>query len=353
MRSSFVVIALAACTPPAQQPCPAIPPPVVASAAVPDSKPTPVDQSLIVARTHELFDALDRADAKAFQAMVGPTFGRFYAGRFFDTAFLATGLATRADAHEPVRSRTWSDERVIPGPDSAVFIGEAVEHVPQTADHPAADVDDFETIVWVRTGADWKAALLQVAPAGLEGEKATWDATYRAGVGFNAKPNQLLVDTVKGRKPGAALDLAMGQGRNAVFLASQGWKVTGVDISDEGIKIAKDAAAKQKLKLDTVNADLASYDMGKDKWDLITMIYAGEDPALIEKIKVALKKGGVVVIEYFAKDATKGTGIGGFAPGELAHELAGWKIVKDEVADGTSDWGQRTMKLQKFVAEKP
>ena len=350
---AFPFLALAACTPPAQAPCPAIPPPTVATASVPDSKPAAPDQAMIVSRTHELFDAIDRADATTFQSMVGATFGRFSSGRFYDTAFIVKGFAARSETHEPVRSRTWSNERVVASPDSALFIGEAVEHVPQNADHPAADVDDYDTVVWVRAGNDWKAASWNLAPAGLEGERETWDATYRAGVGFNPKPNQLLVDTVKGRKPGTALDLATGQGRNAIYLAQQGWKVTGVDISDEGLRIARDTAAKDKVKVDFVNADLDKYDLGHDKWDLVTMIYAGNDTQLIERAKASLKKGGLFVVEYFATEATAGTGISGFEPGALAHELAGWKIDRDEVVDDVADWGRRKVKLQRFVAEKP
>jgi 2-polyprenyl-3-methyl-5-hydroxy-6-metoxy-1,4-benzoquinol methylase len=49
---------------------------------------------------------------------------------------------------------------------------------------------------------------------------------------FNHQPSRLLVDAIQGRTPGRALDLGMGEGRNAIFLAQQGWQVTGVDLSD-------------------------------------------------------------------------------------------------------------------------
>ncbi len=51
---------------------------------------------------------------------------------------------------------------------------------------------------------------------------------------FRYEPNAFLVQTAKRLKPGKALDIAMGQGRNAVFLATQGWDVTGYDLADEG-----------------------------------------------------------------------------------------------------------------------
>ena len=52
------------------------------------------------------------------------------------------------------------------------------------------------------------------------------------------------MDAVQGRKPGRALDIGMGQGRNAVFLATQGWDVTGFDPSTEAVRIAKANADK-------------------------------------------------------------------------------------------------------------
>ncbi len=59
----------------------------------------------------------------------------------------------------------------------------------------------------------------------------TRDTTYK----FNEEPNALLMETVKRQKPGKALDLGMGQGRNSIYLAMNGWEVTGVDIADEAV----------------------------------------------------------------------------------------------------------------------
>jgi SAM-dependent methyltransferase len=180
-----------------------------------------------------------------------------------------------------------------------------------------------------------------------------WNETFHSSIGFNHKPNQLLVDTVRGRKPGTALDLAMGQGRNAVFLAQEGWKVTGVDISDEGIAQATAAAKGARGKLETVRADLDTWDMGKGKWDLVTMIYAGSDAPMIARAQAAVKPGGLMVIEYFQAEATAGIGIGGFAKGEPASAFkAGWKLLRDEAVEDIADWGMRKTKLVRFVAEK-
>ncbi len=79
---------------------------------------------------------------------------------------------------------------------------------------------------------------------------------YSNAPGFSTNANALLVSAVTGRKPGRALDVGMGQGRNAVFLAVEGWNVTGFDISDVGLappplasgRAASDALLKGSVK---------------------------------------------------------------------------------------------------------
>jgi SAM-dependent methyltransferase len=316
---------------------------------VPAQLPT-ADEAKVKADTEALFTAIDRGDNAALQAVAGPTFGLFDGGRFYDTS----QLTKLVGAHEgDARTRSWKNERAITGKGAAVFFAEATIHFPATEDHPAGDEELYETLVWAHDGTDWKVVHWQEQPAGLAGEEQGWNETFSVGTNFNHKPNALLVSWATGKKPGTALDIDMGQGRNAVFLATQGWKVTGIDISDEGIRQAKAAATAAHASLDAVHVDEGTYDFGANKWDLITLIYAGSSHAKLDKIKGALKKGGTVVIEFFAKEATAGTGIGGFAPGELAEQFKGWKIVKDEVVTDKADWGLRQTKLVRFIAEKP
>lgn len=86
---------------------------------------------------------------------------------------------------------------------------------------------------------------------------------------FNQQPNAFMVEMIKSRKPGRALEIGMGQGRNSVYLAKQGWSVTGFDISDVGMKIAREAAAQAGAKITTVNAAMEDFDYGTDQWDLV------------------------------------------------------------------------------------
>lgn len=181
-----------------------------------------------------------------------------------------------------------------------------------------------------------------------------WDDTYREGKGFSIKPNALLVATVKGRKPGTALDIGMGQGRNAVFLATQGWKVTGVDTAAEGIRIAKANAKAAKVSLNAVVDDADHFEMGVAKYDLVALMYVG-GAEMSERIDKALKPGGLVVVEYFHKDmeAQFHHPMGAFDTGELEGLFKGYKVIRSEVVDDTADFGLNTAKLVRFVAQKP
>jgi len=335
--------------PPVAAPCP----PSVAIAPQP-SVPPSLDEAGVKERSHAFFDAFDRADTRAMGAIVDRSFVWFENGRFIDRDSLERVLAGRTERHEPVHSRTWTDERVYIAGGRALFFGDAIEHVPASGDRNAMDDEGWNTIEWVRDGSTWRVAHWQWVQGGIEAERMLWNTRFRASSGFKLTANQLLIDSVKGRKPGAALDLLMGQGRNALYLARQGWRVTGVDISDEGIRIAKEAAVKDKVKLDAINANVDKWDLGKDKWDLVTMIYAGDDEKLVERAKASLKKGGLFVLEYFHADSdAKKAGAGGWATGALAaHFKDGYKILRDDVVDDIADFSLRKQKLVRFVAEK-
>ncbi|MBA3393967.1 MAG: class I SAM-dependent methyltransferase [Deltaproteobacteria bacterium] len=350
------IAAAAACTHAAPVKCPES----TAAAVVPsDSPPAPpprapeLDDHGVISQSQAFLAAIDKADVATFQSMLGVSFVNFQRARFYDAAYFSKALKGRIDRKLPPRSRTCKDERVFRGPNVAIYVGACVEQIPAHADSPSTIYEGWETIAWVPEGGVWKVAHWQGQKGGIEAEREDWNEAYRKSTSFKTTANQHLIDSVRGRKPGLALDVAMGQGRNALYLASQKWRVTGVDISDEGIRMAKEAAAKAKLKLQTVQADNNKYDFGTARWDLVTLIYAGDDPKLVERIKPSIRKGGLFVVEYFHEDATQGTGIGGFATGELAALFAdGWKIVKDEVVEDVADWTLRKTKLVRFLAEK-
>ena len=191
--------------------------------------------------SHALLDAYDRADEDSVAGALGPAFVLFDERRLEPRDFVLTKVHKRVLRHAPPRTRTYGEEHTSITGNSAVFIGETVEHYPRDGALPCedgscvtGDFDGWNTLVWVRDGGAWKAASWQWVKGGLEADRDEWNAVYREGKEFNPAPNKFLVEMVKGRKPGLALDVAMGQGRNALYLASQGWRVTGIDISDEG-----------------------------------------------------------------------------------------------------------------------
>jgi len=361
MRYPILLIAIAACGGKAAPAAPAAPV-VPAPAPAPDPAPPPppaapkLDEAKLKAMSHAFFDAMDQEKPADLRAMLAPGMTWFQQERFATGDELVAIIQRRVEHKSPTRTRDWHEEHAFIGTNSATFVGEGVEHLPPSGKHEGEDIEGWDTLMWVPDGAGgWKVSFSQWQQGGLEAERAFWDENYRSAVMFKKTANQLLIDTVKGRKPGLALDLACGQGRNALYLAEHGWKVTGVDISGVGLYELANAALHKKLLVETVDSDLKKYDLGKDKWDLVTMIYAGDDDAQIERIKPSLKKHGLFVLEYFYRAANEPKNRpGGFTDGEIAalFKDGGWKIVKDEVVEDVADWSLQKTKLVRFVAEK-
>jgi len=166
------------------------------------------------------------------------------------------------------------------------------------------------------------------------------------------------MDAVAGRKPGRALDVGMGEGRNALALAEKGWDVTGVDISEAGVAKAMQVARERKLKVAGVIQDIDTFDFGHEQWDLIAFIYmGGPDKDKVEQVKAALKRGGIVVVERFhpgaAAKQTTGHDETVVAKDDWSKLYAGWKILKYEEPVDVSDWRMQKTRLVRFVAQKP
>jgi SAM-dependent methyltransferase len=170
---------------------------------------------------------------------------------------------------------------------------------------------------------------------------------------FNRQPSKLLVDAIRDRKPGKAIDLGMGEGRNAIFLAQHGWQTTGVDLADVAVAQARKRALALGVKLDAVVDGLDHFEFGKNRWDLITLFYMhawyhGAKPASARRIREALKPGGLLVIEGFAgKESFM------FQPNELLRDFSNLRILRYEDLEGEADWapGQKSH-IIRLVAEK-
>lgn len=228
---------------------------------------------------------------------------------------------------------------------------------------------NWRTAVGLTAMTDWDAAVTRyreklkndgLAAAAIErafraidayGESELYDKVYAGQPSFNTKPNALLVEAVKGRNPGAALDIAMGLGRNSIYLASQGWNVTGFDVSGVGVKTAAQRALAQGLTIHAVHSSDEDFDFGEARWDLIANLYAMEKRS-VRRIARALKPGGIVVVEAGHKSA-------GGAPfeydsNELLEIFKGFRILRYEEPVQVSDWGKaQPIRLVRLIAEKP
>lgn len=307
-------------------------------------RPPALDDAAALARAHEFMSALDRRDVAAFRALSTKGFVLFEDGRAKPAEHFVS-FWKRAKPAE--RTRSCKDEVIHRSAGAIVYVGDCAEHQPAYGNRAAEDWQGWNTLVLVPSDGTWKVALWQWGRSGIAAARIRFNDAYRRDTVYTKAPNQLLVDTVADLEPGRALVLTMGQGRNALHLASKGWKVTGVDIAEIGVSKARAAAAERGLEITAVLADIDTYDFGAGRWELVTMLYAGGDPDWIARAKKAIAPGGVFVLEHFSG------GLIGFDKGEPAASFADWEIVKSEVVTDVADWGQSKAKLVRLVARKP
>ncbi|MBD3648123.1 MAG: class I SAM-dependent methyltransferase [Pseudomonadales bacterium] len=132
-----------------------------------------------------------------------------------------------------------------------------------------------------------------------------WDERYQGDEYlFGTEPNDFLVEMAE-RVPGGSevLCLADGEGRNGVYLAGLGHKVTSVDSSAMALAKAKKLALEKNVVLETVMADLTEHDLGEDRWDCIVSIFF-HMPSEIRrqvhgKVERAIRPGGMLILEAY------------------------------------------------------
>jgi SAM-dependent methyltransferase len=175
-------------------------------------------------------------------------------------------------------------------------------------------------------------------------DRHAWDDRYRDREWlWTVEANRFVVQETAGLTPGRALDLAAGEGRNAVWLAKQGWEVTAVDFSGVALGRASDLAGLEGVSITTVEADLSKYSPGAGGFDLVVLAYLHLPPGLFRDVltraKSALADGGTIVI--VGHDLTNiEHGCGGpqssevlYTPEDLVADLGDLEIVKAEKVD--------------------
>ncbi|MCX8118016.1 MAG: methyltransferase domain-containing protein [Desulfobacterota bacterium] len=192
----------------------------------------------------------------------------------------------------------------------------------------------------------------------MKSDLRRWDERFsKKGYAFGKAPNPFLKRHLRYLpKGGRALDLASGEGRNAVFLAKKGFEVEAVDISEVGLKKARRLAKEAGVKIHTTCADLNVYPIEKEGYDLIANFYF-LNRRLIPRIKKGLKKGGRVIFETYLLEQRK-IGTAGpkqlryfLKPNELLRLFTDFRILY--YREGIFKEGGRKKAVASLIAEKP
>ncbi len=203
---------------------------------------------------------------------------------------------------------------------------------------------------------DSAATIDSLRAIGDRAEIERWNRILTAPTpSFNTEPNAFLVAMTKGLKPGRSLDVGMGQGRNAIYLAQQGWDSNGFDPADRALAAAQEQARTLGVTITTTVARAEDFDWGTSKWDLIVLSYVGARE-YVGNVTKSLRPGGMVIVEGFHRDATRTRPIGGsvvFDTNELPTIFKGFRVVRYEEPTTTSDFGRFETKVVRLAATKP
>jgi SAM-dependent methyltransferase len=144
-------------------------------------------------------------------------------------------------------------------------------------------------------------------------DAAAWDARYAdADRLWSDTPNRWVHEVLAGRPPGTALDLACGEGRDAVWLAEQGWDVTGVDFSENALSRAAASATRRGVRARWIRADVTVW-TPPQQVDLVLVAYLHLPPderrRVLHTAAAALAPGGtLLVVGHDSANLTRGVG---------------------------------------------
>ena len=171
--------------------------------------------------------------------------------------------------------------------------------------------------------------------------EADWNERYAGReLVWTAEPNRLFAAEVADLSPGRALDLACGEGRNAVWLAERGWRATGVDFSAVALEKARELATSRRVEVEWVHADVLDYTPEPRAFDLVAVVYlqlpGDELDRALRKAADAVAPGGTLVV--LGHDTTNlADGHGGpkdvavlFTPEDVIASLGGLVVERAE-----------------------
>lgn len=140
-----------------------------------------------------------------------------------------------------------------------------------------------------------------------------WDARYAVAPQWSDAPNALAAELLSDLPPGRALDVAAGEGRMALWLASRGWQVTALDFSATGLARGRERAEQRGLEVDWRVADATATDLGEQAYDLVLVLYLHLPHApladVLARCARAVAPGGrLLVLGHDRENLLRGTG---------------------------------------------
>lgn len=168
----------------------------------------------------------------------------------------------------------------------------------------------------------------------MNDSRSKWNTLWLEKAGTGWEPDPWLLRVLPLLPPGRALDVACGKGRNALYLASRGYSVTAVDISDEALAQLGREAAGRHLSVTAWQTDLESdLRLPTGEFDLVINFFYLHRP-LLPEMKEAVRPGGTAVVRTFSSAGPFPGGPGNpdfvLHPGELPEIFAGWEILLHE-----------------------
>jgi ubiquinone/menaquinone biosynthesis C-methylase UbiE len=180
-----------------------------------------------------------------------------------------------------------------------------------------------------------------VTPRSIESPRDRWNRRYAAGDPHGTTtPNEFLAAEIEVLPPGSALDLACGAGRNAVWLAERGWRVTAVDFSSVALGRARELASARQVAVEWIEADVLAWTPPARHYDLVTMLYlqlpTAERRVALRRAAESVRPGGtLLVVGHDLLNLTEGWAGPSqpdvlFTPDDIVAELAEFEVAKAE-----------------------
>lgn len=174
-------------------------------------------------------------------------------------------------------------------------------------------------------------------------DRAEWDARYASqDLVWTAQANRFVVAELADLPPGRALDLGAGEGRNAVWLAERGWRVTAVDFSAVAVDKGRRLAGSRQVDVDWLVADVRDYRPPAGSFDAVLVAYlqlpAREVAEVLGRAAAAVAPGGTLLVVGHDR-ANLTDGVGGpqdpdrlYTPEEVVAALDGLRVVRADRA---------------------